>query len=121
MAIPTSRTKQAGIIHIDHEACNQCGLCAQICKDHSLAIENGHVVQSQHAVFGCFGCGHCMAICPQSAITIEGREISADDLLELPASHKKSSYDNLYNLMIGRRSIRDFSPKEIDQSIIDLV
>ena len=121
MAIPTSRTKQTGVIHIDEEKCLQCGLCVQICKDHSLIMKNDRVVQNDQAVFGCFGCGHCMAICPESAIEIEGREISLADLVKLPEPGDGITYKDLYQLMLSRRSIRDFKQKEVEPKLVDLI
>lgn len=95
MAIITSRVRNNGIIHIDYQKCTNCGQCVNICKDGSLKMENGHIVTSDHPVFGCYGCGHCMAICPEKAIHVEGRELSVDDLIDLPKPGEKSSYQQL--------------------------
>ena len=121
MAIITSRTSDNGIIHVDYEKCTGCGLCVQVCKDDSLKLENNKVVQNDNPVFGCFGCGHCMAVCPASAIRVEGRELSIDDLVNLPKVGDKSTYDQLKNLMLGRRSIRDFRKQEVEKKIIDQI
>ncbi|WP_163718479.1 4Fe-4S dicluster domain-containing protein [Mangrovibacterium lignilyticum] len=121
MAIPTSRTKHTGVIHVDDEKCNQCGLCVSICKDGSLVMKGGRVTLGSDPVFGCYGCGHCMAICPESAVEIEGRELSLDDLLPLPDASRKTLFDDLYQLMLGCRSIRDFKKKEIEPHLIDQI
>ena len=84
MAIPTSRTNQKAEIIIDTDKCNGCGLCVSVCKDFSLAIEDGVVKVGDNPIFGCIGCGHCMAICPTGAIEINGRTMSPEDLFELP-------------------------------------
>lgn len=121
MAIITSRVRNNGTIYIDYQKCTDCGLCVNICKDNSLQMENGHVVASDHPVFGCYGCGHCMAICPEKAIHVEGRELSIDDLISIPKPGERSDYEQLRNLMLSRRSIRDFKKKEVEKEVIDKI
>ncbi len=121
MAIITSRTKEKGTIHINYEKCIGCGLCVEICKDFSLKMEDEKPVINNRPLFGCIGCGHCMAVCPSDAIFIEGREISASDLINLPPDTNKSSYAQLNNLMIGRRSIRDFKKKPVERELIQKI
>jgi len=82
-------------------------------------MENGNLGISDSPAFGCFGCGQCMAVCPEDAIRVEGRELSIDDLIDLPKSEEKSTYKQLYSLMLGRRSIRDFKKQEIDKEVVD--
>jgi len=118
MAIITSRTSENGRITIDYERCNSCGLCIKICKDFSLKMENNKPVVSDHPLFGCIACGHCMAICPTQAIEVSGREMSSADLIDLSEMKNKSSYEQLKNLMAGRRSIRDFKDLEIGEELI---
>lgn len=118
MAIITSRTSENGKIIISYDRCNSCGLCVKVCKDFSLTMENGKPVVSDHPVFGCIACGQCMAICPTKAIEISGREMSRDDLLDLSEMEEKPSYPQIKNLMIGRRSIRDFKDQEIGEELI---
>jgi len=121
MAIPTSRTKEAGRILIDREKCNGCGLCVEVCKDFSIILKNGKAEVSDAPFFGCIGCGHCMAICPQDAITIEGRFTSGDDLFPLPDQEKAADYESVLNLYKRRRSIREFKDKPVEQELIEKV
>jgi ferredoxin len=121
MAIPTSRTKEPGEIHLLPEKCTGCGLCVSVCKDFSLVLDNGKVTLSSTAIFGCTGCGHCMAICPSGAIQITGREISPSDLFELPAKSTSADYLQLTNLMLRRRSIREFRKDAVEKETIDKI
>lgn len=121
MAIITSRTNENGRITFSYEKCNSCGLCVKICKDFSLKMENDRPVLSDHALFGCVACGHCMAICPTGAIEISGREMTSEDRIDLSEMKNKSSYDQLKNLMAGRRSIRDFKDKEVGEDLIEKI
>ncbi len=121
MAIPTSRTKEAAEIRIDTEKCNGCGLCASVCKDYSLVVENGKVTKSDTPLFGCMGCGHCMAICPTDAIAIYGRELSSADLYDLPSKQSMAGYDQLMSLLQRRRSIREFKNKDVEPELVEQI
>ena len=121
MVIPTSRTKESPEIRINSELCNGCGLCVSVCSDSSLAIENKIVKRSNSSVFDCIGCGHCMAICPIGAIEIFGRELSPEDLHDLPQKESTSDYEQLLALLQHRRSIRDFKDKTVEHDIIEKI
>lgn len=121
MAIPTSRTKESPKIKINTELCNGCGLCVSICSDYSLIIENEKVKRSNISLFDCIGCGHCMAICPTDAIEIFGRELSPDDLYDLPKKESISDYEQVLALLQNRRSIRDFNDKTVEPEIIEKI
>jgi len=118
VAIPTSRTHEAGKLHFLPERCNGCGLCVQVCKDFSLRIVDGKAQMAETSVFGCIGCGHCMAICPHEAITVSGRSLSADDLVELPGRADAADYRSLLGLLQRRRSIREFKDKPVEAELI---
>lgn len=118
MAIPTSRTRESGKVSIDYSKCNGCSRCVEVCPDNEYKLIKGKVVPSGTAVFGCIGCGHCIAICHEEAIRIEGRQLSINDLFPLPES-LKTNFPDLLTLLQRRRSIREFSNKEIQQETID--
>jgi len=121
MAIPTSRTHEAGRLHFDDRLCTGCGLCAQVCKDFSITISDGKAVLAAAPTFGCIGCGHCMAICPQQAISVDGRCLSKDDLFDLPARERAAGYDALLPLLQRRRSIREFTDHPVARAEIDRI
>ena len=121
MAIPTSRTKLSAEIKINHEKCNGCGLCVSVCKDYSLIIENNKVKKSHSSFFGCIGCGHCMAICPSGAIEIFGRELSPNDLFNIPPQKSIAGFEQLLALLQHRRSIREFQDKDVKPELIEKI
>src|SRR5665648_599304 len=121
MAIIPSRTNKNGRITFIYDRCNSCGLCVNVCKDFSLIMEDNKPVVSSHPLFGCIACGQCMAVCPNKAIDISGREMSVDDLIDLSGMKNKTSYDQFKNLIVGRRSIRDFKEQKIEEELIDQI
>jgi len=121
MAIPTSRTDVKAEIRIDAEKCKGCGFCVSVCKDLSLEIVNNKVKQSDNSIFGCFACGHCMAICPTGAIEIYGREMSPEDIFELPPKEKMADYEQVLALFQHRRSIREFKNKDVEPEVLEKI
>ena len=121
MTIPTSRTTESPEIKINTELCTGCGLCVSVCSDASLTIENEKAKRSNTSIFDCFGCGHCMAICPTGAIEISGRELSPEDLYDLPDKEGISSYEQLLALLQRRRSIRKFKDKNVELELIEKI
>ncbi|MBL8016066.1 MAG: nitroreductase family protein [Ignavibacteria bacterium] len=118
MPIPTTRTNESAHVFLKHEKCNDCGLCAEVCKDFTIVMENGKVKISKTPLFGCIACGQCAAICPHDAISIAGRTLHSNDFVELPAKKMRASYASLYDLLLSRRSIRDFRDEEIPQNLV---
>lgn len=121
MTIPTSRTVESPEIKINTELCSGCGLCVSVCSDSSLTIENEKVNRSNTSIFDCIGCGHCMAICPTGAIEISGRELSPEDVYDLPNKEGISSYEQLLALLQRRRSIRRFKDKNVEPELIEKI
>jgi NAD-dependent dihydropyrimidine dehydrogenase PreA subunit/nitroreductase len=118
MPIPTSRTNETATLTIDQNKCNACGVCVEICKDFSLYIENDKLLVSKTPLFGCIGCGQCAAVCPTGAIIVEGRTLSLDDFIKQPLKQERANYDTFLNLLVSRRSVRDYKDKEIPDEII---
>jgi nitroreductase/formate hydrogenlyase subunit 6/NADH:ubiquinone oxidoreductase subunit I len=121
MVIPTSRTKEKGRISIDYKICNSCELCVNVCKDRTLTMVNGKVAIDEDPIFGCIACGQCVAICPKDCISLEGRTVTMEDFQPFPSKENKANFDQLYELMFSRRSIRDFKEKEIEPEILDKI
>ncbi len=121
MSVATSRTgtENASIL-IDHSKCTVCGLCVKVCKDFSLVIEDKTLKVSPKPLFGCIGCGQCVAVCPHDAIMVEGRTLSPEDYAPLKRDDLPD-YNQLYQLLLNRRSIRDFKDKPVEQELIDKI
>ncbi len=125
MAIKTGRANKAAEITLDTELCTNCGICAEVCKGAPLVMSDGSLEIDQPRFFGCVGCGHCMCICPQDCIQINGRDLGPDDVTPIPDQADRASYQQFYNLLLSRRSVRNFrdqlvEPEKVAQ-IIDAV
>lgn len=119
--VKTSRASGAADVLIDYATCNGCGLCVKVCKGAPLYMQEGLPQVDQSRLFGCIACGHCAAICPSGSIVISGRDMSAEDLLKLPAIEQRAAYAPLYNLMLARRSAREFLPREVEPQLVEQI
>ncbi len=119
MPVPTSRTYEKGQIAINEIACTGCGFCVEVCKVFSIKIVQNKAVVSDDFLFGCIACGHCMAVCPEGAITVTGREMSEKDVFEINSSGSFPSYDEILNLFLRRRSIREFTEQAVSSEMIE--
>ncbi|MFZ5644681.1 MAG: nitroreductase family protein [Bacillota bacterium] len=121
MPLKTCRGDDFASVFIDKENCTVCGLCVKVCKGDILHTVDGEVEIDLSRLFGCIGCGQCMAVCPKNCITVQGRCLSMDSLTELPEYTNKTDYEQLKALMLGRRSVRDYKDREIEQEVIDKI
>lgn len=119
MMISTSRTSENGTITIDHEKCNGCGICVNVCKSFCLELDGKKLHLTGDVKFGCIGCGQCVAVCQQDAIMVTGRTLSTDDYA--PLKHLQMQPDSLYSLMLNRRSVRDFHKHPVPDELIEKI
>lgn len=70
--LESSEPVKIPVPQVNEDLCDHCGLCAEVCSLHALAVLKDRVL-----VFAelCHGCGACSALCPMQAITEVGRPI----------------------------------------------
>lgn len=98
------------MIKIDLNKCNACGLCTKICHEYCIHIENDKLIIDYTY---CSTCTQCIAVCPTKALSWDNIE---------PESFNKSLYpstDQIDELFRERRTIRDYTGREIDRSILE--
>jgi nitroreductase len=62
-----------------------------------------------------------MTVCPNDAITVRGRDFGPEDMLELPPAGQRADYEALRNLLLARRSIREFRSREVKHSLVERI
>ena len=62
---------QFGIVEIDLEKCNGCGLCVGACPAKALDIVNKKPLMKKAPENACAFCGDCAAICSVKAISMK--------------------------------------------------
>lgn len=120
MAVVNSRTREAAEVHVDYERCLGCGQCVRVCGV-TLTMDGGKPKADRDRLFGCIACGQCAAVCPQGCITVTGRALTPADIVPLPPPDGRTRYDELYALMLARRSVRLFDDREVDRETIDRI
>jgi Pyruvate/2-oxoacid:ferredoxin oxidoreductase delta subunit/Fe-S cluster biosynthesis and repair protein YggX len=65
---------------IDHDKCNQCGLCIQRCQVDAISAEGGAIAVDRDK---CIGCGICVTGCPVDAARMERK--SEAEIVQPPA------------------------------------
>ena len=98
------------MIRIDNEKCNACGLCIKICHEYCLQLEND-VLKVDYSF--CSTCTQCIAICPTLAITWDDIKPERFDKALYP------SHLQMAEFFMERRTIRDYSSRKIDRSILE--
>lgn len=106
--------KQEHIVSINPALCIGCGLCVGDCPVHVIRMDGKTAVISTQ---DCLKCGHCQAICPQSAVSLSGYADEPETIT--PAM--RVDPDALLGQIKARRSVRQFSEREIPQEAIQKI
>lgn len=97
---------------IDEENCIQCGECAEDCPAGVIKMTDYPEITDED---GCYQCQHCLAVCPTGAVSVLGKNPDASILLEGNMPDAAS----LETLIKGRRSVRRYTDRDLEQTLID--
>ena len=101
-------------ISIDPSMCNRCGLCRDDCPDSVIVLTDE---SAEYTGQFCVKCGHCVAICPQGAVSITGFDDAPEEIDQFPMIDP----DALLSQMKSRRSMRQFTEKDVSQDDISKI
>ncbi len=121
MGVMTSRGDAAGLPVIDKETCSVCGACVEACPVGVLSKGPSGIAVASTAGFGCIACAHCMMACPSGSIAVTGRDLTPNDLADLPACGDRSTADQTEALLLSRRSIRSFREEAVPGEVLDRI
>jgi nitroreductase/ferredoxin len=106
------------LISVDHEKCNQDGICVSECPARIIVInaETGYPVPTPDFKNFCLKCGHCVTVCPTEALHLDWLAPE-----ECPAIMKERvvSSEQAEQFLRGRRSIRSFKEKQIPRDTLE--
>jgi ferredoxin len=104
---------------IDKERCTNCGLCAKVCKTFTIIQTQDRVMVMPDNGLGCVGCGQCLAVCPSGAVSVNGRRLKPGDTFPLAPKKDRATPEALANLLLARRSVRNFKDQAVDKTLIE--
>lgn len=97
-------------LQVDAKKCKRDGLCAEACPTGCIEIDAEGLPSEVDGGF-CIGCGHCVAICPHAALA----NANLPDEPLRPAPRKRATPDALAALVLGRRSVREYTDAPVSR------
>ena len=124
-------TVHMGVMKVDTEECNECGLCIENCPFRAWEADENDVPRLKESS-ECFSCYNCMVACPLDAISIVetyhvDKGFYATDPHPLPArmplqprdaEGNPDEWNAIERAVFNRRSVRNFKDKPVPESII---
>jgi nitroreductase/NAD-dependent dihydropyrimidine dehydrogenase PreA subunit len=105
------------IIEIDLDNCTLCKACVNDCVAGLFYIESDGLKIVDDFEERCILCGHCVAICPVNVIEIKAYENKFTR--EILKSEEYTNFQAFSNLVLKRRSIRQFKDKPVSKDILE--
>ncbi|HPS01231.1 MAG TPA: nitroreductase family protein [Candidatus Sumerlaeota bacterium] len=123
MSLDFGRCPGSAQVALDTALCSRCGLCLRVCKEGPLVQSEPHGPLRVDLTrgFGCIGCGQCVAVCPRGALSVAGRDFGPDDVIPLPPRENRATWEQLHNLSLARRSIRDYRDTPVSREDLDRI
>lgn len=102
---------------IDQKTCTNCKLCTIACPTKIIVQnEENQIHFQEERLHLCVKCGQCMAVCKNKAVFVEGFSYEKHFV---NLNKESVDYDQFSNFLAGRRSVRNFKPKALDEDLIE--
>lgn len=110
-------------IVINPEKCLKDGICINVCPCQIFKHSKTGLPEIDPTLAKtCIKCGHCASACPGNAITVQG--LNPDEFRPGHENLNLPTFEVFSNLVISRRSIRNFKDKPVEieliQKLIDI-
>jgi nitroreductase/NAD-dependent dihydropyrimidine dehydrogenase PreA subunit len=100
-------------LQVDTEKCKRDGMCAAVCPAACIGVDaEGLPIEKDGAA--CIACGHCVAVCPHAAL----QNSKLPEEPALPVSKDQPTPEALANLVLGRRSVREYTDTPVDPALL---
>ncbi|MHA2394014.1 MAG: nitroreductase family protein [Promethearchaeota archaeon] len=102
---------------INIEKCSVCKSCIRDCPTKNYRMDD----TEKQIVFNdsnCVLCGHCIAVCPENAILYKDMQ---GNVLDSKESSKPPTYETLHQLMVSKRTIRQYKNKKVPDELLQKV
>jgi nitroreductase/NAD-dependent dihydropyrimidine dehydrogenase PreA subunit len=102
-------------LEIDLGVCTTCKSCVKECPLRLYYIKDEKLALSKTAEILCMECGHCVAVCPVNAITL--KNFPREEVRDISQEFQIPSYESLMNLIMTRRSVRQFKKEPVPEDL----
>ncbi len=103
------------MIEIKSETCINCGACADVCPAMVIEEKDGKAAPVNKGA--CIRCWHCAAVCPTASV--ECRDFPSERFVSVDEYKPTASKEGVRNLLLRRRSVREFKDKDVPREIIE--
>lgn len=105
------------LISVDLDRCTLCKACVNDCVARLFYIDSDtlHIVDEFEE--RCISCGHCVAVCPVNIIML--KDYNTKSIEDMYEPEDLPNFETFYNLVLKRRSIRQFKDKPIPKELIE--
>ncbi|OPX87079.1 nitroreductase family protein [Pelotomaculum sp. PtaB.Bin117] len=100
---------------VDHQKCKHDGICAAVCPQKLIAINDQLPAPIERAEKQCINCGHCMAACPYGALTL--KTMVPEKCIEVNRKLLPTA-EQVKHLLTSRRSIRAYKNRSVERAVL---